>query len=714
MNYLSNITAYILQSLLIVSLSITSLVQVQAQCWDWDWALSVAGNGEGIFGNGLEADGEGNFYVGGIFDTGTVVFDNFTLTNTNDNGGSNDIFLVKYNEDHQVIWAKQGGGGSDDRAEDMAVDPQGNIYLTGTFKSDSIVFDDVILYNTRTNNTGDIFLVKYTPEGKADWAIAGGGLNRDDGYNVAVDDSSFIYISGATFSPFFYIGDDTLFKFGGTAELYLVKVDTAGNIIWSVDGNGDNNFVITSGLQTGSVGGQISIAVTGTYNGSSMKLEDTVLNNSGGFTDFFLARYNSSGQLLWARNGGNSTNAFTNELWVDKHGDMIITGSYIGNSVVIGNDTVFNSGSAANIFLAKYNPAGQVEWATGSQGPSNDGVQSVITNDAGDIYLTGGFNSDTVWFDNHFLVKATAALPDHDIFLTRYDANGNALEAHRVGDAEIDVGYDLTLDQYGNVLMVGTFNSPTMDFGPNTITGTGVDLFLARFAEFNHLVKPVVSQITCFGDTDGMIGLDLPGGFSGFTYSWSTGATTDAIDGLTEDIYQVNVMDSSGCTAMHDVPISEPPLLVLESDVTPDNGSAQGAIDVTVTGGAPPYDYSWSNGAITEDITDLAADIYTLILTDDRGCTDTLEAMVGGVGIQTMPGSGDNIRIVPNPNAGKFYVSGLDFPAEHIQLFRVTGELLWEGSGLAGIPELTTGLYILKIDLPQRQVLRKVVVMADR
>src|SRR5690606_34641327 len=120
---------------------------------------------------------------------------------------------------------------------------------------------------------------------------------------------------------------------------------------------------------------------------------------------------------------------------------------------------------------------------------------------------------------------------------------------------------------------------------------------------------------------DGSIDLLVLGGTPGYDWLWSTGETTEDILGLNAGQYFVQVTDSNGCVANVIVIVPEPDAIVLSATVTNDTSGNSGAVDLSVTGGTSPYNYEWSNGSVTEDLSNLAAGDYFVTVTDDNGCT---------------------------------------------------------------------------------------------
>jgi len=141
-----------------------------------------------------------------------------------------------------------------------------------------------------------------------------------------------------------------------------------------------------------------------------------------------------------------------------------------------------------------------------------------------------------------------------------------------------------------------------------------------------------IKQISCNGQKDAVISLNITGGQAPISVMWENIAdTTATISNLGEGTYKAIVTDSRGCVRKRTYKIVDPAVLVAsiasQKDVTCGN-ARDGKIDLNVTGGSKPYSFFWSNEARTEDLTSISGGSYIVTVTDNSGCTATAEASI--------------------------------------------------------------------------------------
>lgn len=176
------------------------------------------------------------------------------------------------------------------------------------------------------------------------------------------------------------------------------------------------------------------------------------------------------------------------------------------------------------------------------------------------------------------------------------------------------------------------------NLGPGTYTATVTDANgCIKTSSVTLTQPPVISSshlqinVSCFGGSNGSIDLTVGGGTPGYTYSWNNGATTQDISSLSAGVYSVTILDLNGCSKSHSVTITQPvaPLTLTSTQVNVlCFSNATGSINLSVSGGTTPYTYSWSNGAISQDISNLPAGTYSVTVTDFKGCTAMLSVSI--------------------------------------------------------------------------------------
>jgi large repetitive protein len=172
-----------------------------------------------------------------------------------------------------------------------------------------------------------------------------------------------------------------------------------------------------------------------------------------------------------------------------------------------------------------------------------------------------------------------------------------------------------------NNLPVGTYFVTVTDANGCTETASAQ---LTEPPVLNSAIS-LVTPVGCFGANTGAVDLQVSGGVPGYTYLWSNGSQLEDPSQLFAGNYTVTVTDDNGCTSVSNITIDQPDILLASPQVTQNVscfGGNDGTVDITVSGGAAPYFYNWSNGAGNdEDPNDLFAGNYTVTVSDVNGCT---------------------------------------------------------------------------------------------
>jgi hypothetical protein len=362
--------------------------------WNVLWAKSGQGN-KVDYGMSCVSDNLGNCYMVGCFYSDNIKFGGYTLTNTNP-GFTCDIFIVKYDPSGTVLWAKNAGGTGTDKAIDVGINNAGEIVLAGWFYSPSITIGTFNLTNSGTG-TADIFIAKYTSSGSVTWARKAGGTDTDEPTSLSIDGSGNVYLTGWFSSNNIQFGGLGLVNNGGyypRRDMFITKYNTSGTEQWAKVAGGSNQ---DGGCNIAVDDGGNYIYVTGSFNSDILKIGSFNLNKSLGY-DFFLARFDNNGQVLWAKSSSGKGDEIGCGMAVDNRGYVYVIGGFTSLQMFIGFDTLFNKSTTdtygklyADIFYARYNPDGEEEWAASIGGMKNDVGTSITIEDYYKVSLAGVF-----------------------------------------------------------------------------------------------------------------------------------------------------------------------------------------------------------------------------------------------------------------------------------------------------------------------------------
>jgi len=190
----------------------------------------------------VETDPIGNYYLAGTFLSSHFSLEGNSVNNCVQSGEPTyDVFVAKYNNDDELIWLKRAGGYGNDAINDIALDANNNIYVTGGFTGEEFYFDNNVLTNGGFDQTSDILLVKLNPYGNVEWAESGGGIDNDAGLNIMAGENGEAIVNGQINSDASF-GSLYLENNGGM-DIFITKTLHNGNVIsgtvfYDVNNNG--------------------------------------------------------------------------------------------------------------------------------------------------------------------------------------------------------------------------------------------------------------------------------------------------------------------------------------------------------------------------------------------------------------------------------------------------------------------------------------------
>jgi len=487
--------------LLIVMFLLTGILPMQAESLasplytsgDLLWAKSMGGTRDD-FSDSIAVDSSGNIYTTGSFE-GTADFDPGAGTFNLTGAGGGDIFVSKLDSSGNFVWAKRMGGTDYENGYSIAVDSSGNIYTTGSFEGTADFDSGAGISNLTSAGLPDIFVSKLDSSGNFVWAKNMGGTDWDFGLGIAVDSSGNIYTTGsfegtADFDP----GPGTSNLTGaGLPDIFVSKLDSSGNFVWAKS-IGAASFDTGIGIALDSSG---NIYTTGSFEGTADFDPGAGTSNltSAGSSDMFVSKLDSSGNFVWAKSMGGTSDDYGYGIVLDTSGNIYTTGSFSGTADFDPGAGASNltSEGLTNIFVSKLDSSGNFVWAKSMGGTDYDDGLGIAVDSSRNVYTTGSFEG-TADFDPGAGTSnlTSAGLPD--IFVSKLDSSGNFVWAKSMGAASYDYGFGIVLDSSGNVYMSGSFEG-TADFdpGPGTsnLTSAGSnDIFVSKLeASSNQVIQ---------------------------------------------------------------------------------------------------------------------------------------------------------------------------------------------------------------------------------
>ena len=229
-----------------------------------------------------------------------------------------------------------------------------------------------------------------------------------------------------------------------------------------------------------------NVYALGYYYSSTIAFGSTTLHNVYGAGPYmYLAKYDSCGTLLWAKQAGGNGGTNPNGIATDAAGNVYVTGYYNCDTLNFGAVKLLNS-NGYTAFVAKYNSSGVAQWAQQGTGNAASRAYGVAVDGSGNVYITGYFSSTSIAFGINNAINGTNDGSTNDAFVAKFDNNGNSLwvkgstsNSTTTGDV---LAYGIGADAAGNVYVAGDFGSGSVTFGTTTLSNNGYnDIFVVKY-----------------------------------------------------------------------------------------------------------------------------------------------------------------------------------------------------------------------------------------
>ncbi len=313
-------------------------------------------------------------------------------------------------------WAVQNGASSGAEGKALVTDPLGNSYVLGTvsgWPQSPISFGSNVL----TKYGGqDILLVKFDAEGNYVWGKTFGNTGDDQGVDIAMDQEGNVVICGS-YAGTVSFGRQSVTSVGSSSNVFVAKFDADGNNFWvfTTSGNGMKN------VNSVAIDADNSIYLTGYYFNNA-----TIFGFTPTEKGAYLVKLNQYGAFESIKTI-TSTGSFVNEgkdITITNDGSILWTGNF--NDTSNADGVSLTSLGQQDIFVFKYNSAGNYHWHQTFGGTAADSPTSITTDSDGKIYLTGGYRK-VAGFGTITLTAADEWYDD--LFVAGLDNNGAVLWA---------------------------------------------------------------------------------------------------------------------------------------------------------------------------------------------------------------------------------------------------------------------------------------------
>lgn len=382
-------------------------------------------------GNAIKFTPDGGFII-----VGSTLSSDSDVTS---NAGNYDMWVVKLNSLGVIQWQQTYGGSSSDIGNDVLLTPDGGYLIGGTSSSNDGPF-------TTNKGVTDIVLIKIDASGVIQWAGNYGGTDKDNLASLGLTSDNNYLLGATTFS------NDVDVSFNnGSADYWILKVDTLGAIVWEKTFGGSNGDYC-SGIQE-IAGGLMFMA------GSSSSIDGDV-NNNHGKSDYWVAKLFSKDSIIWKNSFGGSEDEIAFAFQQNAALGYVVCGNSLSNDGdVSGHVGPFGANGTTDAWLMKLTDQGILDWQDSYGGGLNETATDVFQQTDNDYVICGWSNS---------LLPNTA--PNHggyDNYILKMAKNGNRKWSLSLGGSDDEISNSISQTPDSGYVLTGSTRSNDFDVTGN-------------------------------------------------------------------------------------------------------------------------------------------------------------------------------------------------------------------------------------------------------
>ena len=254
-------------------------------------------------------------------------------------------------------------------------------------------------------------MVKYSASGVFQWLIQGGGYTYDNCYGVSVDSAGYAYIAGYFSGSSANFGSIVLTNVSFDNEGFVIKVSPVGGYIWAriISGANDDDARAVDCDNNRVVVGGVFLSDSIHAGSSSVANSD----NSGMSRDYFIASYDTAGNLQWVTGDGSVGVEILVGVAIGGGSAIYVAGNFYTTFTVGSSTVTAGSGTLSDVFVAGYTSGGVGAWAKAAGGTNNDYCEGIAADSAGNICITGYYKSSMITFNQTW----TCTNANYDVFV---------------------------------------------------------------------------------------------------------------------------------------------------------------------------------------------------------------------------------------------------------------------------------------------------------
>lgn len=689
-----------------------------------NWAGNLGGTSSD-YSRTICTDNAGNIYAVGYFEA-TADFDPGPGTNYLTPIGLWDVYIAKYDNNGNFIWAKQFGGPGSvfptlynpfniTRQLQCLVDNVGNLIISGDFGYTADFDPGPSTYNLTSSGGGDVFICSLDPNGNLNWVNRIGDIGDETNKSINISGSS-IYITGDFYGTVDFNPGAGIFNMTSVnnRDTYVACFNSlSGNFLWA------KQFASISTMAGGANSGGKDIDIDNSGNVYIVgEFADSVDFDPGlstfylynNITSTYIVKLNSAGNFIWAKQLSGYNNIQGTILKIDSNNNLILIGTFDSTIDFDPNIGVYNLSpiGSSDIYILNLDQNGNFIWAEQIGGIFSSTLARSFSINNQNMVLVGQFNN-TVDFDPSANNYSLVSNGGYDIFVCELDLNGIFNWAINIGNSSAETAYDVKYDAFGDIILTGEFIN-TVDFDHtisvlNLTSWGGTDVFIEKLKYCSTVSGvDVVNACNFYTWIDGntytasnnsatfnIVGGSANGCDSIVTLNLTINNSNTGTDIITScNSYtwiDGNTYTSSNNTATHLLTNAAgcDSLVTLNLTINSVSDITTSVSGISITANNTTATYQWLNcdnsyaiigGEIGQTFSATANGNYAVEITEN-GCVDTSSCVaITTVGILENT-FGDKFVVYPNPTSGNFSIDlGAIYENSQISIIDITGKLI--------------------------------------